>query len=77
MRKENEMSYASQLGKKCDQNEYTGDVETHRPNAGRVKNWPFPRLSASAADVSRQQTSFCTESVSIRHDEQFPAQRKR
>jgi hypothetical protein len=61
------MSYASQLGKKCDQNEYcSNEVEVYRPNAGRVTNWPFPRLSTSAAEIRRQQTSFGIDAVSPR-----------
>jgi hypothetical protein len=71
-------SYSQMLGKKCDQNEYCeNNVEVYRPNAGRVKNWPFPRLGTSAAEIRRQQTSFGIEAVSTYHPEQFPAQRQR
>jgi hypothetical protein len=59
------MSYKSQLGRKCDQNEgCSNDVEV-RPNAGRVKTWPFPRLNANAAEISKQQTDFVTKLLRI------------
>jgi hypothetical protein len=71
-------SYRSQLGKPCSQDHgRDSKVETYSADAGRIRNWPAPRLNASAAAIREQQSSFCTESVSIRHDEQFPAQRKR
>jgi hypothetical protein len=71
-------SYRYQLGRRCDQHEgCSNDVEVYRPNAGRVKNWPFPRFSTSAAEISRQQTSFQIDAVSTYHPEQFPAQRQR
>jgi hypothetical protein len=65
--------YSKQLGTKEDQHcGCENKIPVERPNAGRERRQPFPRLSASARSVSAEQTRMVTEAKSEFHGAQFP-----